>query len=63
MNKNTYKFLIDTNSIKQDNIFTVTADNLFKAKEIILSDIIKMNPTYINIVLVYTDDKLLEDIV
>lgn len=60
---NRYVFVVNTNTIKCDNVFTLF-DNTFQAAfDRIVKDALASYPIYINISLVYTDDKQAEDFI
>jgi hypothetical protein len=58
---NRYTFIIDTDTIKQDNIFTIFEKNFADALLNILTQSSSMESKYLNISLVYTDDITLKD--
>lgn len=52
--------MVNTNTIKNDNIFTLFDETFRAAFDRIVKDALKSSPVYMNIALVYTDDKQAE---
>lgn len=57
---NRYVFVVNTNTIKSDNVFTILDKTFQAAFDRIVKDTLASSPVYMNISLVYTDDKQAE---
>lgn len=58
---NLYTFVIDTDTIKSDNTFSISAPSYREAIVNLFETIKVMDFTYLNIVLVYTNDKIIKE--